>query len=159
MDSRFIEQQGERYKLRRATHEEVIDLRHRVLRAGLPRESAIFDGDTFPNTVHVIASKNNQIVACATFLLNTYENRPAWQLRGMAVDETVRGTGIGAALLQFGIQMLLEISPVCEFWCNAREPAVKFYERQGWKIVSDRFEVPTADPHFRMHYLQTQQPL
>jgi hypothetical protein len=37
-------------------------------------------------------------------------------------------------------------------WCNARRtiPAAGFYQKQGWTIVSDIFEIPTAGPHVKM---------
>ena len=37
-----------------------------------------------------------------------------------------------------------------QLWCNARTPAVGFYQRMGWAVVSDVFEIPTAGPHVRM---------
>ena len=35
-------------------------------------------------------------------------------------------------------------------WCNARLPAVGFYQKLGWAAVSDVFEIPTAGPHVKM---------
>jgi hypothetical protein len=35
-------------------------------------------------------------------------------------------------------------------WCNGRQPAAPFYERLGWTIASEAFEIPTAGPHFRI---------
>ena len=35
-------------------------------------------------------------------------------------------------------------------WCNARTPAVGFYQRHGWVVASEEFEVKTAGPHFKM---------
>ena len=41
--------------VRRAAVGEIIPLRHRILRAGLPIEEAHFPGDTDPSTIHVAA--------------------------------------------------------------------------------------------------------
>ena len=41
-------------------------------------------------------------------------------------------------------------SPVRLFWCNARVPALRFYQRHGWRIVSDQFDIPTAGPHRKL---------
>ena len=38
--------------LRRASLEEILALRHAVLRPGLPLESAAFEGDDAPDTLH-----------------------------------------------------------------------------------------------------------
>jgi predicted GNAT family N-acyltransferase len=35
-------------------------------------------------------------------------------------------------------------------WCNARTPAVRFYQKQGWTPVGEEFDVPLAGPHVRM---------
>ena len=40
--------------------------------------------------------------------------------------------------------------PVRLFWCNARVPALAFYQRQGWQIMSEQFDIPTAGPHRKM---------
>jgi predicted GNAT family N-acyltransferase len=128
---------------------EVLHLRHAILRAGLPRETAIFAGDDDPNTKHVVATLNRRVVGCATVHLNSYEGNPAWQLRGMATDSAFRGSGVGRAMLAF-LETSLRESNIQQMWCNARVPAIKFYEYLGWTVVSDVFEVPTAGPHVKM---------
>ena len=35
-------------------------------------------------------------------------------------------------------------------WCNARTPARSFYERAGFRVVSDEFELPGIGPHVVM---------
>jgi len=42
------------------------------------------------------------------------------------------------------------MSHVPLLWANVRKPAVEFYRKHGWIIVSDEFEIPTAGPHFKM---------
>jgi GNAT superfamily N-acetyltransferase len=73
-------------------------------------------------------------------------------LRGMATDAHLRRTGIGAAVLQCAIDLAAERSPVRLFWCNARVPALAFYQRHGWQIASPQFEIPTAGPHHKMFW-------
>src|SRR5258707_12157124 len=87
--------------IRRAKVDEIIDLRHVILRNGLPRETAVFPGDHAPTACHYAADVNGQIVGCATLHLNHYEGQPAWQLRGMATTTEARGKGIGGALREF----------------------------------------------------------
>lgn len=136
--------------LRDVALDEIIDLRHENLRQGLPRDTAIFEGDRLPTSRHVAASIGGRVIGCATVHLNEWAGRPAWQLRGMAVAPDARGRGIGQALLEFLESALRAESPVRQLWCNARTPAVGFYERQGWRVVSEVFEIPTAGPHVRM---------
>ena len=130
--------------------DELLDLRWKILRAGLPRESAHFDGDGEPTTHHFGAFLSDQAIACATFLRRNFESEPAWQLRGMAVSAEHQRTGIGAGLLDFAERFVLQQNHSSLLWCNARVPASKFYVRHGWRIVSPQFEIPGAGPHVKM---------
>jgi predicted GNAT family N-acyltransferase len=140
---------------RRAQASEVIDLRHRVLRPGLPREEAIFAGDEIPTNYHFGAffgKPDSPALCCTTFHLNQWQDQPAWQLRGMATDPAWAGRGLGRSVVKLGIGTITASSPVKLFWCNARLIAIPFYEKLGWQIVSERFEIPFAGPHHRMVY-------
>ncbi len=126
-------------------------LRHRVLRAGLPFETAFFPEDYHPDTRHYAAFDGDRVVACLTLLKSQWEGRNAWQLRGMATDPDYRGSGWGGALLDYAETEAAGSGHATEFWCNAREKAVPFYARYGWVVVGERFEVPVFGPHFKMH--------
>lgn len=135
--------------------EVILDLRHRVLRAGMRAEAACFDGDHEPDTQHFAAYFDGGIdpVGCASFMLRPYNRIPAWQLRGMATEERYRGRKIGAHLLEWAVMNLKDepdYAYVELLWCNAREPAVPFYERNGWRCVSGRFVIDDAGPHYKM---------
>jgi GNAT superfamily N-acetyltransferase len=134
--------------VRRATLAEVLGLRHAELRPGLPLATASFDGDDEPETLHVVAIDGDEVVGCASFMRRPYGGRPAYQLRGMATRADRRGTGVGAAVLRFGVDALRGDTAL--LWCNARVAAVRFYERQGWTVVSDVFDIPTVGPHHVM---------
>jgi GNAT superfamily N-acetyltransferase len=136
-------------EIREAGVEEIVDLRHRVLRAGLPRQSAVFEGDRGGSTRHFAAVVGGTVVGCLTLHLNEWEGEPAYQLRGMATDDTVRGTGVGMMLMH-AAEAYVRSTGVPMMWCNARVPAVGFYLRTGWKVMSEEFDIPTAGPHVRM---------
>ena len=151
-----ISAQGKSYVFR-TTIEKILQLRHDVLRAGLPFETAHFDGDEDPDTWHIgsflvddYGNQTGDALCCASYMLNEWEGKPAWQLRGMATKPALQGYGLGKQLVGAAEKLIGASSPVHAFWCNAREPAVGFYEKQGWKIVSDVFEIPTAGPHRKM---------
>jgi predicted GNAT family N-acyltransferase len=139
-----------RVDIRAASLADVWDLRHQVLRHGLPRETAVFDGDAAETTRHVAAVAGGRVVGCATLHLNEWQGRRAWQLRGMATADDVRGRGVGRRMLAFLEREVLAGSPVRLLWCNARVPAVGFYRRVGWQVASEVFEIPTAGPHVKM---------
>jgi N-acetylglutamate synthase-like GNAT family acetyltransferase len=136
-------------QIERVDVEEIVDLRYDVLRAGLPRDAAYFPGDRDATTVHLAVRNDGKIIACATVLVNQWEGERACQLRGMAVDPAWQGKSIGRKLLdevhRTGINSGVRI-----LWANARVPAAEFYRKNGWEIVSEQFEIPTAGPHYKM---------
>ena len=138
----------------RVSIERIIDLRHRVLRAGLPREAAQFPGDGAPSTWHVAvfasSEENAPPVSCASFMLNSYREEPAWQLRGMCTDTQHQSKGLGGKLLAAAEAAIVNNSKVRLFWCNVRVPAIPFYEKHAWKLDSEVFDIPTAGPHRKM---------
>jgi GNAT superfamily N-acetyltransferase len=136
-------------KVVRVDAAEVVDLRHRVLRAGMSRQDAHFDGDDLPDTVHIAALEAGKVIGCATVLTNTFNRERACQLRGMAVDPAAQRRGIGRKLLQ-EIERIARERGVSLLWANCRKPAVEFYRKNGWTSVSEEFEIPTAGPHFKM---------
>src|ERR1051326_4244273 len=101
----------------------IIDLRHRMLRAGLPKEAAQFPGDDELSTWHVgvFASPEADAgpLSCASFMLNSYKGEPAWQLRGMCTDGGYQSRGFGGKLLACAEAAIIAQSGVRLFWCNA----------------------------------------
>ncbi len=140
--------------IRRVSVDQVLDLRWKVLRVDLPFDSARFPDDHLPDTQHFATfateAENASVICCASFSLNRWNDQSAWQLRGMAVAEPYRRQGIGRDLLAFAEQSVLAVRSTRWLWCNARLPAVKFYERLGWEIASERFVIETAGPHHKM---------
>jgi GNAT superfamily N-acetyltransferase len=146
-------------QFRQAPVERVLDLRWTILRAGLPREAANFEGDDEPGTKHFIGvnyrdagpdDSDGDVIACATFVQRPWQGEPAWQLRGMAVRKDFQRSGIGRRLLAFAEREVARDGYSQQLWCNARTPAVPFYQRAGWTPVGEEFVVETAGPHYRM---------
>jgi GNAT superfamily N-acetyltransferase len=136
--------------IRPAKTEELIDLRHVILRKGLPRELAYFEGDDEPTTRHVVAEIDGRIVGCATILRRPWNGAPAYQLRGMAVVEGMQGHGIGTQLLVELERFVREEGFTLQVWCNARTPSSSFYEKHGWQIASKEFHIEHAGSHVKM---------
>jgi predicted GNAT family N-acyltransferase len=136
--------------LRPAEIGEIIDLRWHVLRQGLARETAIFPGDDAPDTRYFAAVFDERVVGCASLVHNAFDDQDAWQLRGMATADAWRGRAVGSSLLTYAIDALSAEFRPSLLWCNARVPAMRFYQKQAWRVVSDVFEIPTAGPHVKM---------
>jgi len=129
--------------------DEVVPLRHQVLRPGLPRETAIFAGDHDASTRHFAALIGTRVVCCASLMTSAWEGEPAWQLRGMATAPELQGTGLGAILLRH-IDSFVLAHPPRMLWCNARLAAVGFYQKSGWIVCSDQFIIEDVGPHHKM---------
>jgi predicted GNAT family N-acyltransferase len=137
--------------IRETSVEAIRPLRHAVLRAGLPPEAAIFDGDDEPTSRHFGAfATSGDVVGCASIVQRPWEGQPAWRLRGMAISDELRGSGMGRRLLAKIDQIVLADNHSNILWCNARTPATGFYSRLGWTRIGDEFHIETAGPHFRM---------
>jgi GNAT superfamily N-acetyltransferase len=144
-------------EIRRVGVEKILDLRHRILRAGMPPESARFEGDEAETTLHFAGfvggpsgRAGHAAVGCLSLMLNSFQGEPAWQLRGMAVEEAHQGRGLGRELLAHAEQAAASGSQAGSLWCNARVPAAGFYQKHGWSLESEVFEIPTAGPHVKM---------
>lgn len=72
------------------------------------------------------------------------------QLRGMAVRSECQKLGVGASLLAQAYAIGRERS--CGYWCNARQSAIGFYERQGWVAEGEMFEFPVVGLHVIMRW-------
>ncbi|RXV69615.1 GNAT family N-acetyltransferase [Burkholderia stabilis] len=95
-------------------------------------------GDHAATTLHVgVRDDRSGIVAVASLCEEPRDDdraRPAWRLRGMAVDPAVRGMGFGRVLVQVCVRHAEERGAAL-VWCTARESAYRFYEKLGF--VSD----------------------
>jgi GNAT superfamily N-acetyltransferase len=133
--------------------EETLDLRQPILRAGLPRETAVFPGDEAPSSRHFGAFLDERLIGVATMhfvpLPDRPDSEPAYQVRGMATLEEARGQGVGGALLAACVEEAVR-NGAQWIWCNARTPAASFYARHGFEIQGGIFDLPNAGPHYRM---------
>jgi GNAT superfamily N-acetyltransferase len=136
--------------IRVATLDEILSLRHAVLRPGRALDTASFDGDADPTTIHVVACDGPDIVGCATIMRRPFEREDAAQLRGMATSPTHTRRGVGTAVLRFVETLVADEWRLPLAWCNARLSAVRFYEHAGWEVVSSTFDVPDVGPHVGM---------
>jgi ribosomal protein S18 acetylase RimI-like enzyme len=73
----------------------------------------------------------------------------AWRVRGMATAPHARGRGAGTAVLA----ALLEHAATHgaqRVWCTVRIGARSLYERAGFRVISEEFELPKIGPHVVM---------
>ena len=126
-------------------------LRGAVLRPGRPVE---IPGDDDPETFHLAATvPAGQVVGVVRFHPNPCpwrpDHGPSWQLRGMATDPAVRGAGAGRALVTEGLRRVAELGGRL-VWCDARAAAAGFYERMGFTVVTEPYEISPIGRHLGM---------
>jgi predicted GNAT family N-acyltransferase len=127
-----------------------------ALRAAVLRPDGgeiVWAGDEDPRTFHLAArSAEGAVVGVVRFSPATCPWRHArapWQLRGMATDPAVRGSGAGQALVAEGLARI-DARRGDLLWCDARVTAAGFYERMGFAVVTDEYDKPGIGPHVGM---------
>jgi predicted N-acetyltransferase YhbS len=122
-------------------------LRLQELRQG--RSPAMEDDDA-PYALHLAARiDGGEIVGVVRFHPRDCpwrDTEGSWQLRGMATDPAVRGHGVGRALVADGLARVSAMGAQL-VWCDARKPAVGFYQRMGFTIVTDEYELRPVGRH------------
>ena len=124
-------------------------LRHAVLRPGQSFEQTVYSRDDHPETLHLGAFDGDRLVAIASLYREARPNRPsraAWRLRGMATDPEQRGRGFATVVLDASVAHVAAEGGG-ELWCNARIPALGFYQRCGFEVEGDEFDIDGIGPH------------
>jgi len=140
---------GRPWAIRRVAADVVLPLRAAILRAGHPLDAAVFADDDAASTVHLAAHVDDLVIGCLSLMRADDDQRPAYQLRGMAVAPDWQGRGAGSALL-VAAEDAVRAQDIAQLWCNARSHAVGFYREHGWRVVSAEFDIPGVGPHHRM---------
>jgi predicted GNAT family N-acyltransferase len=126
-------------------YQQMVKLRNEVLRQPLglsftPEELAREKED-----ILIGAFDDDKMLACC--MLTKAENH-CLRLRQMAVQNNLQGKGIGASMMNFA-EILSRDKGYKKLIMHARETAVGFYEKFGYKVVGDKFTEVTI-PHYVM---------
>lgn len=110
-------------------------LRFEALRRplGMPPGSEIFPFEE--ESLHLVAIEDGRVIGCVLFRPQGGSGR----LFAMAVDEAARGRGVGAALVA-RLEAHLRDQGFEEVFLHARDHALGFYEKLGYRIEGAPFE-------------------
>jgi GNAT superfamily N-acetyltransferase len=133
-------------RVRVVSLEQARPLRHAVLR---PHETLEQLAVHEPPDCLALAALDGDGTPLAVGLVAPDGEAGDWRIRGMATAPAVRGRGLGSAVLAELVRHAVDQGAV-RVWCNARTPARSFYERGGFHVVSDEFDLPGIGPHVRM---------
>lgn len=139
-------------EIRNISAQETFLVRHPVLRNGKPLASCHFEGDDLPTTQHFGLYENDKIEGVISLFENNnllFEAKHQSQIRGMAVLEKNQGKGFGRLLVDHSEKALMHQN-ITLIWFNAREKAVGFYQKMGYEIIGNSFDIPDVGIHYIM---------
>lgn len=137
-------------------------LRQKLLRQNLKPQDCHFPGDNDETTFHLGCNRGNKgsvgdvsddLVGIVSMYKRSNEavhDGCGFQIRAMASDESVRGKGVGLKLLVVAQKIALQHG-ADYIWANARATAVGFYEKAGYKVLGEKFEIAGVGPHYLVY--------
>jgi len=123
------------------------DLRWRILRKPWNQPKGSEKDELESKSIHAMVCNENRIpigVGRAHF-----KSSEEAQIRYMAVEEEWQGKGIGKMVLSY-LEEKIKEKGAKNIILNARDIAIKFYERNGYRIVKEAHTLFDAIPHYRM---------
>jgi GNAT superfamily N-acetyltransferase len=127
-------------------------IRHKMLRPNGTVEDCMFQGDNDEMTFHLGAFVDKRLVSVASFYFERNTVFPEdyqYRLRGMATLPEYQGQGHSSALLKTAFPVIKQNQ--CNLlWCNAREKAMGFYLKVGFKPVGELFTIQNIGKHMLM---------
>ncbi len=100
-----------------------------------------------PDAFAIGAFEGDQLIAVG--LVGPEGEARAWRVRGMATLPEARRRGAGGAVLEALLDRA-RAGGAHEVWASVRTPARTLYERAGFRVDSQVYEVPHIGPHVMM---------
>ena len=132
--------------------EQTRPLRNAVLRPHQSPEELVFSGDDSPETLHLGAFLDGELVGIASVCREPLPGRASptsWRLQGMAVVPQVQGQGCGRLILERCIRHVVERGGT-ELWCQGRSGVIGFYRSMGFETLGEEFQIEVTGPHYIM---------
>jgi len=132
-------------------------VRQPILRPGKPIESCFFEGDKLATTTHYGIFIDKEVVGVVSVFLNSNANFTEikqFQLRGMAISDSVQKKGFGKLLLKAVEEDIFRENKNGVIWFNARLSAVDFYKKSKYQLIDKPFEIEEIGTHYIMYKKQ-----
>ena len=127
-------------------------IRYKMLRPNGTLEDCMFQGDHDELTFHLGAFVDKKLVSVASFYFEKhplFEQAYQYRLRGMATVPEYQGQGQSSALLRTAFPVIKQNQcPI--LWCNAREKAMGYYIKVGFKATGELFTIQNIGKHILM---------
>lgn len=147
------------FRIAIASTQDILPIRMKVLREGTPSQDPRYTEDDWEITKHLALYKDDEIVGTSSWLTkpfpmpHAHSNNFDTQLRGIAIDQSLQSTGLGAELLHYGVQ-LAQQNGAGIVWARARDSALQFYEKNGFTTVGDAFTDEATGMSHHLVYFQ-----
>lgn len=119
-------------EIRSITSEQTLAIRHQVLWPDYPLDFCRVPEDE--QGLHLGGYIDQQLVIVASLFLSDNKMR----LRKFACLPEHQSRGYGGAMLTH-MRQLAKQHAAQQLWFDARESAIAFYQRHGFKVISERF--------------------
>ncbi len=126
-------------------YDKEVALRYAVLRKPLGLQFTAEQLAAEGEFIHLGYFENENLLAC---LILAPEEKGKIKMKQVAVAAEMQGKGVGAQLVK-GAETLAVEKGFTILYCHARDTAVPFYEKLGYKRVGAMFEEVTI-PHWEM---------
>lgn len=124
---------------------QMVKLRNEILRQPLGLSFTPDELEKEKEDILIGAFDEDKMLACCML---TRADHDSLRLRQMAVQNNLQGKGIGASMMNFA-EILTRDKGYKKIIMHARETAIGFYEKLGYKVVGDKFTEVTI-PHYIM---------
>jgi ribosomal protein S18 acetylase RimI-like enzyme len=126
-------------------YEQMVKLRDDILRKPLGLKFSPEELENEKHNLMMAAYEDEHILGCCMLV---EEDLQTVRLRQMAVLNDLQGKGIGKALMQFA-ENLARDRGYKKITMHARQNAIGFYEKMGYRRVGDAF-IEITIPHYVM---------
>ncbi len=124
-------------------YEKMVKLRHLILREPLGLSFSKEELEQEKNNILIASFDEDEMLGCCML---TPKNKSTLQLRQMAVPGKLQGKGIGASIMSFA-ENLARDKGYNKMIMHARDTAIGFYEKFGYKIKGNEFEEVNLPHH------------
>jgi ribosomal protein S18 acetylase RimI-like enzyme len=123
------------------------DLRWRILRKPWNQPKGSEKDELEDKSIHLMVCNEDRIpIGIGRAHFNSDEEA---QIRYMAVEEEWQGKGIGKMILSY-LEGKIKGKGAKSIVLNARDIAIKFYEKNGYEIVKEAHTLFDVIPHYKM---------
>jgi predicted GNAT family N-acyltransferase len=122
-----------------------VALRYEVLRKPLGLNFTEEELDAESHDIHIACIDDDEVLGCC--VLSKLDDQ-ILRLRQMAVSTKSQGKGIGESIMLFAKKLALD-KGYTKIMMHARDSALGFYEKMGYKIVGNMFN-EVGLPHYFM---------